>query len=844
MGEGTNTTQPRAIERFTIKRPRLTALLDESGARILLLLAPAGYGKTTLAREWIEDREGAIWYAGGAAMGDVAALAVGVARALTCDDEVADRVRILAARGQPGTTLAKAVAAAAPKDPATVLVVDDYHFVAESDDADAFMAELLGLSGFRLLLTSRVRPSWLTARMTVYGEATVLETDALAFTDEEAQAVLGANGKKSPAAIVAQARGWPAVIGLAAVRGSADGVKAGLQEEELYDYFAADLLGSTTMAFRNALFLLALGGDASLDVGRELLGTEHQTILNEASERGFLGPFSNGSATFHPLLRQFLLSRFHELGQSQVEGSVRRVVACLAEARQWDACLMALQRFPFSDAVTSVLCEALDDLLSSGRIASLKHWLELAASRNIDHGVLLLAEAEVALREHDLTRAQTLGESAARRLGTDDLAARGHLVAARAAHLREDAQAVGPNCERALILTQSHEVRFEAVRLEFVHAFEHESGDLLELLERLDALQDGGPDQALAVACARGLTAMSVGELRGAAREFDLGAPLCSRARDPIGKTSFLICSTNVAICLGRYEQALQLARELGEEAERNGLGFAIDHLLIQRARALIGLRRLLEAQRLIEELRRREASLTGHAAANAVIQHVRLRVARGDLGGARSILRYEPSVTLNAGMLAEFSAYRGLVLASLGDIDGAEEAIRTAVATTSVVDATTLAKLASAIVGLHRDADDRRAAIEALGHVLGVGYVDGVITACRAYPPLVKAGAADAAVARALTQALMASRDFDLGRQAGIAMPRELRRNELLSRREREVFELIAQGRSNRDIARTLFISESTTKVHVRHIFEKLGVRSRAEAATAIQLRDSAIST
>ena len=67
MGEGTDTTQLRAIERFTIKRPRLTGLLDDSGARILLLLAPAGYGKTTLAREWIEDREGAIWYAGGAA---------------------------------------------------------------------------------------------------------------------------------------------------------------------------------------------------------------------------------------------------------------------------------------------------------------------------------------------------------------------------------------------------------------------------------------------------------------------------------------------------------------------------------------------------------------------------------------------------------------------------------------------------------------------------------------------------------------------------------------------------------------------------------------------------------
>jgi DNA-binding NarL/FixJ family response regulator len=65
-----------------------------------------------------------------------------------------------------------------------------------------------------------------------------------------------------------------------------------------------------------------------------------------------------------------------------------------------------------------------------------------------------------------------------------------------------------------------------------------------------------------------------------------------------------------------------------------------------------------------------------------------------------------------------------------------------------------------------------------------------------------------------------------------------------VLSHREREVYELLAQGRSNRDIARTLFISESTTKVHVRHIFEKLGVRSRAEAASAMQLGDPAIST
>ena len=50
MGESVVTTRP-AGQSYIIKRPRLTKLLDESEARIILLCAPAGYGKTTLARE-------------------------------------------------------------------------------------------------------------------------------------------------------------------------------------------------------------------------------------------------------------------------------------------------------------------------------------------------------------------------------------------------------------------------------------------------------------------------------------------------------------------------------------------------------------------------------------------------------------------------------------------------------------------------------------------------------------------------------------------------------------------------------------------------------------------------
>jgi DNA-binding NarL/FixJ family response regulator len=53
-----------------------------------------------------------------------------------------------------------------------------------------------------------------------------------------------------------------------------------------------------------------------------------------------------------------------------------------------------------------------------------------------------------------------------------------------------------------------------------------------------------------------------------------------------------------------------------------------------------------------------------------------------------------------------------------------------------------------------------------------------------------------------------------------------------MISPREKEVLDLIAQGLRNKEIASTLFISEATVKVHVRHILEKLGVKTRTEAA------------
>jgi DNA-binding NarL/FixJ family response regulator len=61
----------------------------------------------------------------------------------------------------------------------------------------------------------------------------------------------------------------------------------------------------------------------------------------------------------------------------------------------------------------------------------------------------------------------------------------------------------------------------------------------------------------------------------------------------------------------------------------------------------------------------------------------------------------------------------------------------------------------------------------------------------------------------------------------------RELGRNPLdtLTQRERRLVEMLAQGLSNKELARNLDISLNTVKFHLRNIFEKLAVRSRTQA-------------
>ena len=82
------------------------------------------------------------------------------------------------------------------------------------------------------------------------------------------------------------------------------------------------------------------------------------------------------------------------------------------------------------------------------------------------------------------------------------------------------------------------------------------------------------------------------------------------------------------------------------------------------------------------------------------------------------------------------------------------------------------------------------------------------------------------------------AIREAARGRSAlapGVAsrLVERLRDDAHVSDREIEILMLVAQGQSNREIARQLLISDSTVKAHMLHIFDKLGVTDRTAAVT-----------
>ncbi len=398
MTDGTATQQQR--RRRIIERPRLTRLLDDSHARIKLLVAPAGYGKTTLARQWTADVPCA-WYRASASAVDVASVARGLATAAAnvipeCNRRLDERLRVTKNPDAEFATLAEILVediADWPQD--AWLVFDDAQHLLERDATSEFVSAIVRDSRVNALLCTRQRPSWITARDLLYGQALEIGRNSLAMTHEEAAEVM----RDTPATpgVVALADGWPAVVGLASLTPEPtlmSGMTAGLPEA-LYDYLVEELYQALPPDVQDSMCLIAVAGVRSRQLVERLFPErDREKALREVIEAGWLTADADANFELHPLLETFLRDKLEQEPTPDTRAKAKRVSEVLIAERHWDEAFGVIQRYGIDEQLLPLLRAALDDLLATGaRTRVLGHWLE-----NSDRMNVAGSERDLALR--------------------------------------------------------------------------------------------------------------------------------------------------------------------------------------------------------------------------------------------------------------------------------------------------------------------------------------------------------------------------------------------------------------------------------------------------------------
>ena len=833
-----------ATRRRIIPRPRLTRLLDESPARIKLLVAPAGYGKTTLAEQWLAqtDRRD-VWYRAGPAAGDVAALASGISSAVERVVPGGGRRMVgrLRATGDPGDDLgilAELLAEDLGQWPSDAwLAIDDYQFVTDSLPSDRFIELLVESSSIQMLVTSRRRPTWATARRIVYGEIQEVDRRQLAMEPEEAKSVLGRDDE-AVAVLLGQAQGWPAVIGLAA---NASGVAPPRHDlpPALYDYFAEELYQRLDRDLQIALCLLCIAPAITPGLQEVLLGDHRERQMEAAMRLGVLNE-KDGEFEIHPLLRSFLEPKLQELGPNQLDELTAVVIDHLLQVGAWDDAFNVIERMKASSRLADLVAAAIEEIIESGRISTLAQWLDAAAQGHVTAPILDFAEAEVAFRQGRYGTAAALASNASRAAEISDyketLRARIPLRAGQSALLdSRETEALG-HFRSAGAIAPPGPLKREALLGEFFCLVDMAMPDAGKLLDELERSSTQGPEDLIRLSSAQMLYAERSGGLFEAlARARDV-YPLLDRVTDPIIKTSFLNCLGHVLGVTGHYAESLQMAEEVDAAAAEYRLTFVLSHAAILRGLAAVGLRDLSSA---LDSIARAEGTSDDpHTKAAAAIFRARLSLMRGDAESSLAILRTPFDRRPSDAMYAEFLATRALAAAAAGAMSLAAETSERVLAETHYArGGCTTAFLVKAVLASLAEAETAIAELNrALDFTFEGGRLDEFVAVYRAFPHVLREALASARHGSATAALVGRANDARIAKQLGftVSTPLAGRLGDLTSR-EQEVLALVARGLTNKEIARELVISESTVKVHVRHLLEKLGASTRTEAASRL---------
>ena len=654
------------------------------------------------------------------------------------------------------------------------------------------------------------------------------------MTDEEAALVLNAVGAVAGRArLMRTADGWPAVLGLAAMSGDVDFTSSRLLSHTLYEFLASELLASASEETQAALMLLAVANVTEVAVARTVLGTGTDAVIEDAMARGLISVTEHRSLSLHPLLRELLVDRFGDFDAEARAALLVRTSRLFSE-RRWDEALCVAEVSKDAAFATEAIGAALDDLLAAGRTSSLQRWVSAARAAGAEGGLIDYAESEALLRGNELDRAIALAGQATASLD-GDLLARAHLVAARSALLTDRSESAETHASAAASLARTSGTEEDALWLRFLAACEPQASDLRARLDDFKRRARPGVTQSLLSATGDLALAETEGALGGAMDKARMALSLAEGV-DTIARTSLLNAYSYALIMKCRYQESLSRVTELTRVAEACGVDFPVPYAQLNSASAYIGIRRFAAADRVLTALEREAGDNPSEFfRGNLPIHRARLYTSVGDPHRALEVLALGPATKGSRALHGDFLGWQALLYSASGAFEIALELAEAAQKVSRGLEAAALASIARAVAAVGT-ADRSANADSHIAAAIATGVWDPILIAVRAVPDLGRQIATHREGSDWLRRIFVLSSDTSLAASIGLRVPRPAKPKQKLTPRESEVHELLSQGLTNEEIAKLLYISLSTTKVHVKHIYEKLGVRSRLEAARALR--------